>query len=725
MNGGRSLTGILATATKLAAIGEPLERIRSELIAWGHEIRGYAEPAYISAIEEAIRYLERQSCRVAVIGQVKAGKSSFINALVGRPDLLPSNVNPWTAVVTNLHFYRANPQQESASFAFFGADEWHRIAESGGPLRELTERLVPGFDPQLLNAQLQTMRLRAAALLGDDFEALLGQSHSYPTLSHNLLAQYICSPIREGEPGPACYSDITKSADLYFGSERSGFPLTLVDTPGTNDPLLVRDEITRQSLASADIYIVVLTAQQPLAIGDLALLRLLRGLHKERIVIFINRIDGLQDIAGDTRLLVAHVEARLREEFPETKFPIIAGSALWANCAMAQSSAELARPLEARFRAYASALGLGNIEAPVAGRRPPPEAQAALLAASGAPAIMRVLEQLLMRGNAAVSVRQLATLFLQIARSSEVTSRAQSKALARALREATSSTQNRAVEVQSWSRELDELEATSRELQSNLKLYEASLHAQVERCAADLQLLLRRCLTGFTERQVALLAQAWRANSTAVWVCDTRPLRDALQDEFLRVYRFWEERLAHTDELMSSQLEAVVPRDNAMVADSMPKVIRNSGRNQPSVAALSQIVALDLSGPWWRAWWSGRPSLESRVAELRRLIQAEFEPTIESLIGEAVAVLGERSRFAARQAQIGTLDIINDIHRRSTALVAGLQQVGAGATPDAVAQLEQQARECEARVVRWGEVRTALAGLAASCETIMGVRQEQ
>ncbi len=725
MNGGRSLTGVLATATTLAGIGEPLERIRCDLIAWGHEIRGYAEPAYVAAIEEAIRYLERQSCRVAVIGQVKAGKSSFINALIGRPNLLPSNVNPWTAVVTNLHFYKSNPPQENANFAFFGADEWHRIAETGGPLRELTERLVPGFDPQLLNAQLQTMRLRAAALLGDNFEALLGKSHSYSTLSHNLLAQYVCSPIREGEPGPACYSDITKSADLYFGSERSGLPLILVDTPGTNDPLLVRDEITRQCLAAADIYIVVLTAQQPLATGDMALLRLLRGLHKERIVIFINRIDGLQDIAGDTKHLVAHVEARLREEFPATTFPIIAGSALWANCAMAQSTAELARPLDPRFCAYARAQGLGAIEPAVPGRRPPAEAQAALLAASGAPAIMAVLDQLLMSGNAAVAVRQLATLFLQIARSSEVTSRAQSKALARALREARSSTQSRAVEVQSWSHELDQLEATSRELQSNLKLYETSLHAQVDRCAADLRLLLRRCLAGFTERQVALLVQAWRANKSAVWVCDTRPLRDTLQDEFLRVYRFWEDRLAHTDELMSEQLEAVVPRDNAMVADSLPKVIRNPGRNSPSVVALSQTVALDLSGSWWRAWWSGRPTLESRVVELRRLIQTEFEPTIESLIEEAVAVLGERSRFAARQAQIGTLDIINDMHKRSASLVAGLQTVGSGSTPDAIEHLEQQSLDCEAKVVRWGEVRTALERLVASSETIMGARREQ
>ena len=103
MDGSRSLTAMLATAPAFAAMGEPLEHARRELLAWGHELARTVDPAHAGAVDQALRYLESLACRVAVIGQVKAGKSSFIGALVGKPNLLPSDVNPWTTVVTNLH----------------------------------------------------------------------------------------------------------------------------------------------------------------------------------------------------------------------------------------------------------------------------------------------------------------------------------------------------------------------------------------------------------------------------------------------------------------------------------------------------------------------------------------------------------------------------------------------------------------------------------------------
>ena len=40
---------------------------------------------------------------VTMIGQVKSGKTSLVNAMIGMPGLLPADVNPWTSVVTSLH----------------------------------------------------------------------------------------------------------------------------------------------------------------------------------------------------------------------------------------------------------------------------------------------------------------------------------------------------------------------------------------------------------------------------------------------------------------------------------------------------------------------------------------------------------------------------------------------------------------------------------------------
>ncbi len=49
-----------------------------------------------------IKQLRAFEPSITMIGQIKSGKTSLVNAMVGRPDLLPADVNPWTSVVTSL-----------------------------------------------------------------------------------------------------------------------------------------------------------------------------------------------------------------------------------------------------------------------------------------------------------------------------------------------------------------------------------------------------------------------------------------------------------------------------------------------------------------------------------------------------------------------------------------------------------------------------------------------
>ena len=116
------------------AIGEKLETLRSELIRCGGELRlmqGLLQGS--SFVDDTLRLLDRIACRIGVIGQVKAGKSTFINGLVRRPGLLPTDVNPWTTAVTRLHFGRSDaPPNVSAESTFFDINEWGRLAQGGG-----------------------------------------------------------------------------------------------------------------------------------------------------------------------------------------------------------------------------------------------------------------------------------------------------------------------------------------------------------------------------------------------------------------------------------------------------------------------------------------------------------------------------------------------------------------------------------------------------------------
>ena len=201
-------------AVAFADMGAPIEQIRQALIACAREAERGGGSSRSPVIEQALKALQDLTCRIAVIGQVKAGKSLFIGALVGRPHLLPSDANPWTTVVTSLHCHHRVPPVDNALFTFFSSDEWRRIAEGGGPLRELTERLVPGFDSELLGAQLDAMRRRAEQRLGRSFTGLLGRSHSVSGIDRNLLARYVTAGPDDIGAASGWFSDITKSADL-------------------------------------------------------------------------------------------------------------------------------------------------------------------------------------------------------------------------------------------------------------------------------------------------------------------------------------------------------------------------------------------------------------------------------------------------------------------------------------------------------------------------------
>jgi hypothetical protein len=225
------------------AIGDKLETMRSELIRCGGELRSLQGLLQGSSfVDDTLRLLDRLACRVGVIGQVKAGKSSLINALMGKPGLLPTDVNPWTTAVTRIHFGLADaPPNVAAEFSFFAPDEWEQLANGSGQIRELTQSLVPGFRVELLQKHVEEMRRRTTLRLGSTLDELLGKKHVYSLLSPEDLERYICASLPDNATEQkGAYSDIIKTADLYFGKSEFSFPTTIIDTPGANDPYLAR-----------------------------------------------------------------------------------------------------------------------------------------------------------------------------------------------------------------------------------------------------------------------------------------------------------------------------------------------------------------------------------------------------------------------------------------------------------------------------------------------------
>lgn len=323
------------------SLGLGLQRLHSRLLADLDALAaltGGTLPKRAAALRARLREAE---ARICVIGQVKAGKSALVSALAGRPGLLPSDVNPMTSVVTHLHFGHPSGRESGAVFRFFAAEEWEALAREGGLLGRLTAGLLEPYKREALTAQVAQLRARAEAQLGERFTALLGQSHRFENVTPELIGHYVAAPSTGGEvkgdSGNKSFADITHTAELFFPRAPFAFPLTFIDTPGVNDPLLIREEITQAALEEADHFLLVLSAHQPLSTAELRLLRLLQAQKRDRLVLFINRMDELA--APESRALAEKVTAQLAQVWQGALPPIVSGSAAWAEAAMGGAQA--------------------------------------------------------------------------------------------------------------------------------------------------------------------------------------------------------------------------------------------------------------------------------------------------------------------------------------------------------------------------------------------------
>jgi signal recognition particle receptor subunit beta len=422
------LTTSATPAQGSVPIGIELRRLLDALTQSGRELQGVADSTLAGHLKGVLDGTAALSCRIAVVGQVKAGKSSFINALIQRTGLLPTHVNPWTAVATRLHFGTPGKPVSGSDFTFFTADEWDALGRK--PSGVTGDALEDGF---------AEMKQRAELRLGEQFHHLLGKAHFYQSVQPGILQNYLCAgpPVEEvsRHVKPGRYADITKTANVYFPLPPLAVPAVLIDTPGTNDPTHLRHRITREIIEGADVYIVVITARQALASSDLGLLELLRELEKQRIIIFINRIDELNERAVDADLLVRHVKAQLDGVFPKDSIPVITGSAKWAGLATVDDVEQLRGEAQApAMQAVAARAGL-TLPPPEEHGSDLPALQECFRSTSGLNSVARLLSLFMLSGFVSNHAKGVARVLLSIAEISKANACRQFKTTARALRD--------------------------------------------------------------------------------------------------------------------------------------------------------------------------------------------------------------------------------------------------------------------------------------------------
>jgi len=695
---GRALEPRTGPAGAQEGLGARLMKSGRELLKCGQTLSTLVEPAGQTLIREATSSLGSQTFRVVVVGQIKSGKSSFINALVRQPFLLPADVTPWTTAITNLHFAKKSPGNYSAAFHFFSEDEWRDLAEGGGPIRELTQRLDPDFDEASLSEHVQALKRRAGERLGSEFEALLGGNHYFEGVNRELLLHYVCSGDYSGDaetPAFGKYAEITRTADLYLDTGPFAFPVTVTDTPGTNDPFLIRDEITRRSLKSADLFIVVLSARQPLSDSDLALMRLMHGLNKNRIVAFVNRIDDFSDVSYDLAEVLIYVEKKLQAEFPGSSIPVIAGSAAWANFALMPEPDVYGHILERRSFDYLTELGLVQEE----DRSPSAIADPArrmrlcrgLLTASGLPAMYLAIADRMGASQAARSQLQIARCFREMAQASASSLRYEMEGLQDS-RTATKRKQDELEEIEKRTVLLNEVAAN---VERSAKNIEHQLLRIIDEEMDALRHALRTAVDehAASERQV-LVETLQRGKAPRAWTHEGVELRRTLADVFTKSFDRAVARVVDFQARLAPELHRLM----GLVAPEMPNPAEPDTDALdiplPSVAALSRFVALDLDRSWWSGFWKKRAPAVSYGDQIEALIKSEFQLVVDELVQTAESALRNYAATTTKWSFGLCVNIVQAVKRRREQMASRRSSVesGAGSLSSHVAEADQAHR---------------------------------
>lgn len=547
---------------------------------------------------------------VTMIGQVKAGKTALTTALSGHPNLLPTDVNPWTSVVTSLNFNQHSADGNAAIFKFFDEGDWRKIVDGGGRLGELARRTERDDELEKLRQQVDRMYAKSKKRLGRNFELLLGKRHAFTEFNHDLLERYICMGDSDSV-APGRYADITRSADLYLQAPHFAVPITLRDTPGVNDPFLVREQITLRSLADADVCLVVLSAHQALATTDLGLIRVLSSLQQSRIVLFVNRIDELTDPHNQCREIEARMRTTLRGQGLSGESAILFGSALWASHALDPE----ATPLPDHSRQVLEKLGVAEGD------------QSAIWAASGLSHLQEAVGQVMLGDGGLRIFDDMCRAALEQARRHRILLEGQSSAAGEGK-----------ITVDTVADSLDPL------ISEMSNALEMTIDAAVPKAIQGIQ----QSVANFNDVECGALRAWLDKGESGEWSCDVQALRRdlALQHSAFakRVNDSLADVLATSSERLA-ELYATIMGDTAADHTIAPP---NPPQERAPIA-LSQTISLDMDRRGWKAFLGRLGGVEAQVKELRKLINIETLPLINELRDDYVLAIANDARDVLRQ----------------------------------------------------------------------------
>lgn len=232
----------------------------------------------------------RNTLRIGVIGKMKAGKSSFLNALIFGDKILPTGDKPVTVTLTEISY----AETDRAEVQFLTEDDISAI------------RKLANLDSE----DFKSKEARKLIKCLEDIEGGYQQYTNKGTIKTTLesLEDFV------SEKGQ--YSGLAKSVKIFINDNRLK-GITIIDTPGFNDPIASRGEDTKNAIKTCQIILFV---HDVLDKYDTAELEMAKEQFEYAGISEVIEVINKTDLEEDYEISDWHF---IKEEFQNTKREVI------------------------------------------------------------------------------------------------------------------------------------------------------------------------------------------------------------------------------------------------------------------------------------------------------------------------------------------------------------------------------------------------------------------
>lgn len=308
----------------------------------------------ISSFNESLKNLKisleekRQEGRIfklGIVGQMKTGKSSFLNEYLFGEEILPTAATPMTAALTLIKYSDEN----KAEIEFYNRDDWSSIEEKN---KEYEKEYNKALEEAKEEAEKKGKVFNKERFKFEDVDSILKGSHEiYKNFKENGLnknslgeiktikindKKNILEDLKEYVGSKGKYTPLVKMTTLYINDDRIK-DYIIVDTPGTNDPIISRGQKTKEFLGKCDYIVFLSYSSQFLDNNDNAYIK--EQLPSEGIrdiLILASKFDNqlsqesvFEDADGDIKVAYEEEKKKLSrklnrwsEEFKKDKNPL-------------------------------------------------------------------------------------------------------------------------------------------------------------------------------------------------------------------------------------------------------------------------------------------------------------------------------------------------------------------------------------------------------------------